>query len=336
MRSLRRPAAAFIALALAGGLAACGDDGDSDTDASSATTVASTAPPTGADAIDIEMKDFSYTVSENLKAGGTIRLSNTGKEIHMIALGKLKEGKTLADLTAILQAPPEEEGPTTTAAATTGPTTTAATGSESEEGQDPTAEILDDVGAPGGLMGPGQKAEITVPGLAAGTYAMVCYIPVEGGGPPHFVQGMVGQFTVVGDKAAEPMADATFTVAPGKPVTGPATLTAGKKVLKFEVAAAADGEQLEPVLVKLDAGTTIADVNRAFAVFETETGFVLPVNAAAQVPGQVVAAVFDFGPARTVYIGVDLTAGTYGIDAHDSDPDDAPVDPVEQATFTVT
>ncbi len=62
----------------------------------------------------------------------------------------------------------------------------------------------------------------------------------------------------------------------------------------------------------------------------------LPVNAAALIPGQLIAGVFDFDDADAIYLGVDLTAGTYGIDAHDSDVEDAPADAIEQATFTVT
>ena len=196
------------------------------------------------------------------------------------------------------------------------------------------ADVVDDVGAPGAFQGPGQKAEITVPDMAAGSYAMVCFIPTEGGGPPHFVQGMIGELTVVGEKAAEPTADATFSVAPGQPVTGPSTLTAGKHVLKFE--AAAGSEQLEPGLALLDAGKTLADLNRAFGSFETATDFVLPVNATAQVPGKVIASLFDLGPAREVYLGVDLAPGTYSIAANDTDPDDALEDPVEKLTLTVS
>ena len=60
------------------------------------------------------------------------------------------------------------------------------------------------------------------------------------------------------------------------------------------------------------------------------------MNAAAQVPGKLVAGLFDFRSSRSVYIAVDLTAGTYGIVANDADPDDAPDDPVEKTTFTVT
>ena len=337
MRSLRRPAAVFIAIALTGGLAACGDDDD---EATTATTTATTAVASGADAIDITMNEYSYVVGGDLKPGGTIRLSNAGKEFHMMGLAKLKEGKTIADVTDLLaqfaEGPPggEEEGPTTTAGAG-GATTTAAGGAEEEE-EDPFLEITDEVGAPGAFMGPGQKADITVPSLGEGTYAMICFIPVEGDAEetPHFAKGMVGQLTVAGDKAAEPTADATFKVELGKPVTGPATLTAGRHVLKFEKVG--DSDEAEPGLAKLDPGATPADINRAFEAFEQEESFILPVNAAATLPGELIVGAFDFYDADAIYLGVDLTAGTYGIDAHDSDLEDVPVDAIEDATFTVT
>jgi len=349
MRSLRRPAAVFIAVALAGGLAACGDDNNDE--ATTASTTATTAKANGADAVDITMKEYAYTIGGDLKPGGTIRLSNQGTQFHMMGLAKLKEGKTIADVTTLLQqlgeGPPGGEGgeTTTTAAGGSGAgatTTTAAAdtgttlpGGEEEQG-DPFAEIADEVGAPGTIMGPGQKADITVPDLAEGTYAMICFLPVEGDAEmtPHFAKGMVGQLTVAGDKAAEPTADATFKVEAGKAVSGPGTLTAGRHVLKFE--GVGDVGALEPGLAKLDPGKTIADINRAFSAFEQGQDFVLPVNAAATVPGQLIAGVFDFGDADTVYVGADLTAGTYGIDAHDTDVDNPPDDPTEKATFTVT
>jgi len=323
----------FIALALAGGLAACGDDKESESAQTATTTVR------GEDAIDVTMTDYAFAVSGNLKPGGTISLSNAGKEFHLMALGRLKEGKTVADLVTVLESGPPPEAPTTTAA-TGSPTTTAATESTTttaqaapEEEEDPTAEIIDEVGAPGTFMGPGQKADITVPSFGAGTYALICFLPTEGGGPPHFAKGMVGQLTVVGEKAAEPTADATFKVEAGKPITGPSTLTAGKHILKFEAAPGPASDQLEPGLAKLDEGKTVADVNQGFeTLFATDEA---PLNAAALIPAKLLASLFDFGPARTVYVGVDLTPGTYGVVANDTDPDDALIDPIEKTTFTV-
>jgi hypothetical protein len=369
MRSFRRGTSVFLALLLAGSLAACGDDDD---DAGGGGATETTEVATGADAVDVVMTDYAYSISGNLKPGGTIRLSNNGKEFHMMALGRLKEGKTLGDLTTILQqfasGPPEGEGTstttgaggatTTTAAggvttttASGGSTTTAAGGSTTtaesgvsttrpaegatggEEEEDPTLEVIDEVGMPGTFQGPGQRAEITVPDFGEGTYAMICFIPTEGGGPPHFAQGMIGQLTVAGEQAAEPTADATFRIESGKAITGPSSLQAGRRVLKFE--AVGDGaDQLEPGMAKLNQGATVADINQAFeTLFMTES---LPTNAAAQVPGQLVASLFDFGEARSVYVATDLSAGTYGVVGNDTDPEDVPLDPVEKTTFTVT
>ena len=112
----------------------------------------------------------------------------------MMGLGKLKEGKTLADVTTLLQRgtagggevrpPPPRAGAEATHHHGRRP------GREGEdEEEDPFAEIGDDVGAPGSFMGPGQKADITVPSFGEGTYAMVCFIPTEGGGHAPLRQG---------------------------------------------------------------------------------------------------------------------------------------------------
>lgn len=329
MQVLRRPAAVLVAIALAGGLAACGDDDDEAS--TTASTTATTAAATGADAVDVEMKEFSYTVGGNLKSGGTIRLSNTGKEFHMVGFQPLGPGQTIADLTALLsgEEPPAEEPSTTVAA---GGATTTTTEAEEEDGE---GEEEAPFGPTGAIVGPGQAADITIPDLGEGNYAMICYLPVEGDaeGTEHFKKGMIAQLTVVGAQAAEPTADATYKLEPGKPITGPATLSAGKHVIKLETVG--DAGQLEPAIAKLNPGSTIEDVNRVFATFDADD-FLFPVNAAALVPAQVVAAMFDLGPSTEVYVGVDLTSGTYAIDAHDADPDDAPLDPVEKITITVT
>ena len=54
------------------------------------------------DRVDITMAEYSYTHSGTLKAGGTLRVRNAGKEIHMIGIGKLLPGKTIDDVKAAL------------------------------------------------------------------------------------------------------------------------------------------------------------------------------------------------------------------------------------------
>ena len=231
-----RTAVLMLAGLMAMGTAACGDDGD---DESSATTTPSTvAPVQGSPVVTIDMVDHAFQVSGPLTAGGTLKISNRGSEFHMIGMGRFKPGKTLGDLQRVLAeaaAGPAGGGggttSTTAGRATTtttvaGSTTTTARGATTttsrsgattsttalagEQEQDPTAEILDEVGLPGAFMGPNESVEVTVPSLAPGTYALLCFIPTEGAGTPHFAKGMVGQLEVVaGATPPPPTADAT-------------------------------------------------------------------------------------------------------------------------------
>lgn len=343
MQRSRRSTTVLLALTalLALGLGACGDDDDDSTAASTTTTAgAGGADEEGAASIDVEMIDYAYKVSGPLQAGGTVKLSNTGKEFHMLGMGKLKPGKTLDDFREVLSQGGPEGGEaslstTTTASADGGvntstteaeggvnTSTTAAEGSggEGEERGDPTAEIVDEIGPPAGIMSPGQSAEITVPDLGAGTYVLACFIPTEGPeGVPHFAKGMLSELTVVEEKASEPTADATYIVAPGKAVEGPTTLKPGRHVLKIE--AEGDAAELEPSLVLPDDGKTYQDIDAAFDTFDEA----LPEGAADKVPGKVIMGLFDLLETKTVYLTVELEEGTYQLVAEDSDADDPAV-----------
>ena len=335
-----RTAVVMLAALMAMGAAACGDD-DGDEDATPTTTPATVAPVQGAPLVTIDMVDHAFQVSGPLTAGGTLRISNRGAEFHMLGLGRFKPGKTLTDLQQVLA---EAAGPPGGAATTTTPargaTTTTVAGSTTttvrgattttaraggttsttalagEQEQDPTAEILDEVGLPGAFMGPNQSVEVTVPSLQPGTYALLCFVPTEGEGTPHFAKGMVAQLEVVpGAAPPPPTADATYRVAPGRAVEGPTTLTAGRHTLQFE--AAPGSEQLEPSIAKLNAGTTFARLNTALeSLFEDETP---AKGAASRVPGQVVFGGFDLLNVTTFYLTTEFSAGNYVIVASDTD-----------------
>ncbi len=360
MQRPHRRFAGILALSalMAAGLGACGDDDTTGSDA-----------PEGSDSVSIEMGDYSFTVSGPLTAGGSIKLSNIGKEIHMVGLGKLKPGKTMADLqTALSQAGPPEGGAgetttsvaggttstsvaggtttttraggttTTTAAGTTttaaGATTTTAAGGGAGEEQDPTADIITDVGLPGGFMGPGESAEVSAANLTEGSYALICFIPTEVEGMPHFAKGMVNQLEVVGGTTpSKPTADATYKLAKGLPVEGPATLTAGKHTLQFD--AAAGSEQLEPGLTMLNPGATLAQLNDAFVrIFESDAP--PPKGAADLIPAKVIYGGFDMEDVTSFYLTVDLKPGNYYILAGDTDEENAPQPPIEMLNITVT
>ena len=353
-RSTRRwTTAVVLSAVVAMGLAACGDDDDEP--AAQPTT---TSAPQGSATVTIDMVDHAYQVSGPLIAGGTLRIANRGSEFHMMGIARFKPGKTMADLERALReaGPPGgggEGGPTTTVAGgattttsrattttsrattTSAPTTTAAAGAsgQGEEEQDPTAEIVDEVGLPGNFMGPGESVELTVPNLQPGSYALVCFIPTEGEGAPHFTKGMVGQLDVVAGQApAPPTADATYRLAPGRPVEGPATLTAGRHTLRFE--AAAGSEQLEPGLVRLNQGATLAQLEAALdALFESEEPPAKGV--AGTVPGQIVFGGFDLEGVTSFFLTADFRPGNYAIVANDTD-EKTPGPPKEMINIRVT
>jgi len=357
MRRSGHSRAGMVALSvvLAFGLVACGDDDDDDGGDAQPAQTTSTALQ-GQPVVTIDMVDHAFQVSGPLVAGGTIRLSNKGTEFHMIGIGKFKPGKTMSDLERALSeaGPPGGEAPGTTAqtpgqtttsttsASRSGATTTTGRGSgttsttaaagDEEERQDPTAEVLDEIGLPGAFMGPGESAEVTVPNLAPGSYALLCFIPTEGEGTPHFAKGMVNQLEVVaGPAPAPPTADATYKLAPGKAIEGPATLTPGRHTLRFD--AEAGSEQLEPGLARLNPGTTFARLDAALQeLYESEEP---PAKgSAATIPGQIVFAGFDLGPVTTFYLTVDLTPGNYVLVAEDTD-EDTPGPPKEMLNLRV-
>jgi hypothetical protein len=332
------------------GLSACSDDKKETTESGSTTTAA----PTGSPSVSVTMTEYAFNVSGPLTAGGTVKLANQGKEFHMAFLTKLKEGKTLADVQNMLEQQSEggEEQSSTTegqssttegqSSTTSGRTsTTAASAGQGEEQQgeeqqgDPFSEIGDPVGPPGGFMGPGQTADVTVPNLTEGTYAMMCFLPTEGEGTPHFAKGMVNQLQVTaGTAPPAPTADATYKVAPGKAVEGPTTLTAGNHTLKFE--AAAGSEQLEPALAKLNPGTTMAELEEAGDKLFAEGSGPPPKNAASQLPGAILYGSIDLGSTTTFYVSANFTAGTWAIDAADTDAENRPKPPKETIEIKVT
>lgn len=346
-----RTTAVLMTGVLAFGLAACGDDGDKK--ASSTTTLVTQPAPVGLPVVSIDLVENAFQVSGPLVTGGTLRFSNKGTEIHMALMERFKAGKTMTDLQAVLAklaAPPTGATTTTARGATTttargattttgaGATTTTAAGATTTStartatsttlrgattttvagNENPFIDVLEDTGGfPGAVISPGETAEVTVPTLPAGTYALICFVPGEGDGVPHFAEGMVGQLDVVaGAIPAEPTADATYKVTKGKAIEGPATLTAGRHTLKFEVAAG--GNQLEPTLLRLNPGTTFTAADAAFTKF-FESATPPAKGATAKLPAQIVYGGLDLGGVTSFYLSVELKAGTYVINAEDTD-----------------
>lgn len=324
-----RMAAVLAAAMMAVSLAACGDDDET----AAPTTTTATEEPAGSPTVQIEYVDYAYRVSGPLVAGGTMQLRNSGKEFHMMGVGRLKPGKTLEDLKKLVsQGPPG--GGEGEAGGEGGAGGAGGEGGEGGEEQDPLADVVEEVGLPGNIMGPGGAAELTVPAFGPGNYALICFLPTEGEGTPHFAKGMIAELKVVEGEAPEPSADATYRLATGRAPEGPTTLTAGRHTLKFE--AAPGSEQLEPALAKPEAGKTYADLDEAISkLFEGEGP--PPKNAAAQIPGELTFNGFDLREITEFYLALDFTPGTYLLAANDTDEEEeAPGPPEELTTIMVS
>jgi uncharacterized cupredoxin-like copper-binding protein len=114
--------------------------------------------------LTITLSDYAFALSAPLTAGThTIRVENTGPQMHEVTIERLADGKTLADYQAWAAAP---QGPPPTLPA-------------------------------GGLIGPGPggaAGTFTVT-LTPGRYLLTCYVPGPDG-KPHVAHGMVQEVVI--------------------------------------------------------------------------------------------------------------------------------------------
>ena len=116
----------------------------------------------------VEAREYGFTV-DGLKAGeNQITFTNTGKELHHFNLFPMLPGKTIEDVKQVFASESEPTGPPPI---------------DFEKGVG-VAVIEEDVSTVNTLT------------LAAGSYAMVCFISDRAGGPPHFTQGMLQEVKV--------------------------------------------------------------------------------------------------------------------------------------------
>ncbi len=302
----RRKSLSAIVLTLILLLAGC-SDGDSTEPESEETTEEATAsaPVEGAPVVDVEMLEYAYKISGPMAAGGTMRVSNTGQEMHMIGTGRLKDGKTMDDVAEAFN---------------------------QEDAEAALEDVMDEVEGPmGGTYLPGKPVEVTIPDFEAGEYVFVCFLPSVGDGAPHAVKGMVAEFAVGEGDAEEPTPDTKYELAAGEPIKGPATLTPGRHVI--EITAGEDAEDLEPALTKLAPGKSFADIDAAFGqVFGEEPpqqGYLdgLPISNAFFL--------HDLAGVRRMFVTVDLEPGDYLMTAHNSDTEEPVTDPTEKIAIKV-
>jgi len=149
------------------------------------------APPAGYESVSVEMADYQFNFdSDALAPGDDIALvaENVGNEPHEVVFFKLPQDLDLE----------------------------AALGSEEE----PPVEFLGATFAPPGEQAPA----MLVDSLAAGRYAMVCFIETADG-TPHWQLGMLADFQVGAEGTPTPTATATATKT--ATATSTATATAG-------------------------------------------------------------------------------------------------------------
>lgn len=157
-------------------LAACGSGGVTNAPApTAAATTAATAAPSlaGGPAVAISGIDYSFQgIPATLKSGSTLTFRNDGAEVHEMVVMRRNEGVTKPFM-AIL--------------------------SEGEAAARTQVTIL---GVSSALPGTAAPNSVTVD--VKGDYALVCFIPTgtkpgtssSAGGPPHFIQGMLAEFSV--------------------------------------------------------------------------------------------------------------------------------------------
>lgn len=302
----RRPVrrTVLVGLLLVGAIGACA--GDEEEQSSADTTAAESIPMTRGhgpeNTLEIEMVDYGYNVKGTLGTGlATITSTNTGEEWHMAGVSKLKAGKTAEELAKALKS---TEGP---------------------EGQDPTAEFIDQttqIGGLGHILQPGLTQSLTVDVLDAGSYVMLCYIPTEGDGTPHFARGMVGGFEVENKKstAQEPHEDATVTLSDdAEPSGAPTEIKAGKQTFKVTTSGT---KRKDFIIARVAEGQDVQALDTYFdTVLGAEGG--PPKGAAKQAPGTIFGGTLEMAPGQTVWMTAELTAGDmYFVNTTNPDEDD--------------
>jgi hypothetical protein len=178
-------------------------------------------------AISVKGAEYAFAMPDKIIGGVvTMRFSNVGKEFHEYAIGRLKKGKTLADLTK-----------------------------ELASGDEPRS--VDQVPSVPALS-PGTEVAITRK-IRPGNYVFLCFLPTPNG-VPHYKLGMIKAFEIAGTSNADlPEPDATVT-AREKAMEVPA-LEAGEQTLELKNDAS---KAREFELLSLNPGKSFEDVEAMF------------------------------------------------------------------------
>ena len=227
--------AALIGLLLFG---ACSEDSPTvDADGDDAATEEAAEPEV--QKVAIEAADYSYSLPARINDGTVeFTMKNVGKELHIAALARVKDGRTFAEAAKDLESPTPPENPAADDASGGGIAST----------------------SPGG-------SSVVIMQLQPGTYYFACFIPGPDGAP-HTAKGMVESFEVVDTDLAPaaPPAAAGKVVAKEFSYTTDYRVQAGEQIIEL----ANEGMQgHEITLLEFAAGKGPADLQ---AFFENPTG----------------------------------------------------------------
>lgn len=176
--------------------------------------------------------DFSFTGPDSIAPGVTsLRFANHGTQPHHLILGQFKDGKTVQDLMAFMQANPNGDPP-----------------------------FMAWRGA-GGAISPGDTTG-SITDLAAGHYVLICFIPDPADGKPHVAKGMMKELVVAGTPHTAPLPTAHVEIhLRDFGYTAP-SLTAGGHMIHV----INDGPQTHEIqLVRLNDGVTAQQYLAALA-----------------------------------------------------------------------
>ncbi len=182
------------------------------------------APPATPQEVSYTASEYAFAGPDTITPGMThLTLVNQGAQLHQMVLGRLAEGKTIADLMAFMQANPTGDPDFVTWSGGVGALPPGGTGSSMSD-------------------------------LAPGTYVLFCFTNDMGDPTPHVAKGMIKEVVVTGEAntAAAPSADTEIHLKDFA-FDMPA-VTAGPHTFKVTN----DGQQTHEVfLVKLNEGTTV-------------------------------------------------------------------------------
>ncbi len=184
------------------------------------------AAPAAPNVVTVHAKDFAFDAPAQIPAGmTTFHLVNDGPSIHHMQIIRLDSARTIDDLKAALAKP----GPMPAWAVAAGGPNAPDPGSESNTTMD----------------------------MAAGSYAIVCFVDIPGG-VPHFTKGMFQPLTVAPSSAvpvAAPTPDVTISLT-DYAFTLSQPVTAGMRTFAVQ----ASGQSHEVELIRLAPGKTARDM----------------------------------------------------------------------------